>query len=163
MRATGSSVISIRSGETLKVGREQVSFGRNILADTGAGFGLQHRIFVNDPWELIAESIHRAVRDEKARTIAHSFRRQAEDYFRAATIGREMAVRPVLLYYAFLNLSKAYAIAKGNTVLTGSAYHGVSFQPKTRAILGSRIRFDARKNQLYLRNYSNISGVQLQF
>lgn len=59
--------------------------------------------------------------------------------------GRELAVRPVLLYYAFLNLSKAYAIAKGNAGLAQSAYHGISSAPKPRAIPGSLIRFDARR------------------
>jgi hypothetical protein len=76
---------------------------------------VQHQLFVNDPWELIAEAIHRALPGGKVKEIAHSFRRQAEDYFRAATVARELGVRPVLLYYAFLNLSKGYAIAKGNT------------------------------------------------
>jgi hypothetical protein len=88
-------------------------------ARTGSAFTLQHRLFVNGPWELIAEAIQRAVPDDGTRDIAHSFRRQAEDYFRAATIGREMAVRPVLLYYAFLSLSKAYAAAKGDADLAG--------------------------------------------
>jgi len=36
----------------------------------------------------------------RARDVAQSFRLQAEDYFLAATSGRELAVKPVLLYYA---------------------------------------------------------------
>ncbi len=111
----------MRTGEPLKIGREKVSFGRNILLQKGATFTLQHRLFVNDPWELMAEAIARAVAAEKIRDIAQSFRRQAEDYFRATTIGSELAVRPVLLYYAFLNLSKAYAITKGNVSLAARA------------------------------------------
>jgi hypothetical protein len=110
---------ALRAGDTLRVGREEVSFGRNILQQNGSVFELQHRLFVNDPWELMAEAIARAVIPGKTRDIAQSFRRQAEDYFRAATTGRELAVRPVLLYYAFLNLSKAYGVAKGIALLAG--------------------------------------------
>lgn len=135
-----------RPGEPLRIGRETVSFGRNIVQQRGTNFTLQHRLFVNDPWELMAEAIARAVADEKIRDIAQSFRRQAEDYFRATTIGSELAVRPVLLYYAFLNLSKAFAITKGNVSLAARAYHGISFpKPKPRAIPGSIINFDNRK------------------
>lgn len=133
----------MREGEPLRIGREAVSFGRYILNLKESPYQLQHRLFVNDPWELIAEAIHRALPEGKTREIAHSFRRQAEDYFRAATIGRELAVRPVLLYYAFLNLSKAYAVAKGQIALTGKAFHGVTSSVKPTAIPGSLIRFDA--------------------
>ncbi len=94
-----------RVGDRLQVGPETVTFGRNILSQDGAASQLQPRFFVNDPWELMAEAIARAVLPGKARDVAQSFRLQAEDYFRAATSGREQAVRPVLLYYAFLNLS----------------------------------------------------------
>jgi hypothetical protein len=132
-----------RGGEPLRIGREKVSFGRNIVVQSGSSFSLKHRLFVNDPWELIAEAIHRSLPDSRMRDIAHKFRRQAEDYFHAATIVRELAVRPVLLYYAFLNLAKSYALAKGNTKLAGGASHGVSAGAKPRAVPGSIIKFEA--------------------
>jgi hypothetical protein len=132
---------TMRIGDPLRIGREAVPFGRNILADADFTFAVQHRLFVNDPWELIAEAIHRSLPDNQIRDIAHSFRRQAKDYFQAATVGSELAVRPVLLYYAFLNLSKAYAVARGNTRLTGRTTHGVSAAARTKAIPGSLIKF----------------------
>ena len=125
----------------MRVGREAVAFGRNILLQQGSTFELQHRLFVNDPWELIAEAIARTVPSAKTRDIAQSFRRQAEDYFRAATAGRELAVRPVLLYYAFLNLAKAYGIAKGKGTLAGRAHHGISCEPKPKTIPQSVVKF----------------------
>src|ERR1700690_3983996 len=146
MPSTTNNPPEPRPGDALRLGREHVSFGRNILKRAGASYALQHRLFLIDPWELIAEAIHRSVSDLRTRDIAHSFRRQAEDYFRAATVGRDIAVRPVLLYYAFLNLSKAYAIAKGNKGLAGTAYHGISCSPKRGTIPGTPIRFDLRKN-----------------
>jgi hypothetical protein len=102
MRSKSKAPPALRPGEPLKIGREVAVFGRNAIAADGSSFVVQHRFFVNDPWELLAEAIHRAVPSGRTRDIAHSFRRQAEDYFGAATTGRELAVRPVLLYYAFL-------------------------------------------------------------
>jgi hypothetical protein len=128
-------------GDPLRVGREVVTYGRNILLQRGAILALHHRFFVNEPWELMAEAIARAIPAGKTRAIAQSFRRQAEDYFRAATTGREIAVRPVLLYYAFLNLSKAYGIARGNASLAGRAHHGLTCEPKPKAIPTSIIKF----------------------
>jgi len=92
----------------------------------------------------MAEAIARAVTVRKTRDIAQSFRRQAEDYFRAATTGHEIAVRPVLLYYAFLNLSKAYGVARGNASLAGRAYHGLTCKPRPEAIPKSLITFTGK-------------------
>lgn len=148
----------MREGEPLRIGRETVTFGRNILHHDGKSFALQHRMFVNDPWELLAEAITRAVKPGKVRDIAHSFRRQAEDYFRGATAGREMAVRPVLLYYAFLNLSKAYGVAKGNHALAGSAIHGISGESDPKRIPQSLVKFSARQGTLVFQELLNLLG-----
>ena len=130
-----------REGDRLRIGRAEVVFGRNIIAPSKSGYLLQPRLFVNDPWALIAEAIARAAQG-RPRDMAQSFRRQAEDYFRAATIGHEAAVRPVLLYYAFLNLSKAFSIVRGNLKLVGSAGHGCgSPAPKPRTTTGALIKF----------------------
>jgi hypothetical protein len=137
-----------RDGDAVKVGREVLHYERNLLHQTGGSFELRQRFFVNDPWELMAEAIARAAPVGRPRDIAQSFRRQAEDYFRAATTGRELAVRPVLLYYAFLNLSKAFAIARGNTALAGPAFHGISADPKPKQIHLSVIKFSGMKGTL---------------
>lgn len=142
----------------MRVGRETVSFGRNILHHDGKAFALQYRMFVNDPWELLAEAITRAVKPGKVRDIAHSFRRQAEDYFRAATSGRELAVRPVLLYYAFLNLSKAYGVAKGNHALAGTAIHGISGESDPKRIPQSLVKFSARQGTLVFQELLKLLG-----
>ena len=125
-----------------------MTFSRNILLHDGGKYQLQHRLFVNDPWELMAEAIARAVPNGRTRGIAQSFRLQAEDYFRAATSGREQAVRPVLLYYAFLNLAKAYGVAKGNSSLAGKAFHGISCDSKPRNIPASGIKFPSGRGTL---------------
>lgn len=143
MAAKNKPPAIVREGDPLQIGRETVFFGRNAVAQTKSGFTLQHRLFTNDPWAMISEGIHRALPKGRTREIAHSFERQAEDYFRAATAGRELAVRPLLLYYAFLNLSKAYAVTKGNTRVVGRSFHGVRAASRPRAIPGSLITFEA--------------------
>ena len=157
MHYTRSSVAT-RPGDPLRVAREAISYGRNVVAKKDALFTVRHRLFVNDPWELIAEAIHRALPESRERDIAHSFRRQAEDYFRGATVGRELAVRPVLLYYAFLNLSKAYAVAKGNTQLTAAAFHGLSFKNRPRTIPGSLIEFPRRPPAVFQELLRDLDG-----
>ena len=141
MAARRTLPTQMREGDRLQVGPERVTFGRNILRQDGTKYHLQHRFFVNDPWELMAEAIARAVSAGRMRDIAQSFRLQAEDYFRAATSGRERAVRPVLLYYAFLNLAKAYGLAKGKTALAGRVHHGISCDSNPKNIPASQIKF----------------------
>jgi YaaC-like Protein len=131
-----------REGPALVVGRETVFFGRNAIIQTESGFTLQHRLFTNDPWAMIAEGIHRVLPKGRTRDIAHSFQRQAEDYFRAATAAHELAVRPLLLYYGFLNISKAYAVTKGNRSVLGRSFHGVT-AVRQRAIRNSLVRFES--------------------
>jgi hypothetical protein len=121
-------------------------FGRNVLSKVNSSFELQQRFFVNDPWELMAEAIARAAPIGRPRDIAQSFRRQAEDYFRAATTGRELAVRPVLLYYAFLNLSKAFGIARGKIALAGPAVHGISGETQPKKTHQSLVKFSGRRS-----------------
>jgi hypothetical protein len=140
MAAKTKPVAILREGPTLVVGREAVFFGRNAIAETQSGFTLQHRLFTNDPWAMIAEGIHRVLPKGTTRDIAHSFQRQAEDYFRAATAAHELAVRPLLLYYGFLNISKAYAVTKGNRSVLGRSFHGVT-AVRQRAIPNSLVRF----------------------
>src|SRR5215469_16964759 len=156
--AKATNLAMLRKGEPLNIGRESVIFGRNILQHDGKIYSLQHRMFVNDPWELMAEAIARAVPAGKTRDIAQSFRRQAEDYFRAATTGRELAVRPVLLYYAFLNLSKAYGVAKGNTALSGKAFHGITADPTPKKVPQSLVNFPIRKGTLILQELLTLLG-----
>ncbi len=148
--------VKMRAGDRLRVGPEVVTFGRNILLKDGAVYQLQHRLFVNDPWELMAEAIALAVLPGKTRDTAQSFRLQAEDYFRAATSGRDLAVRPVLLYYAFLNLSKAYGVPKGNASLASKAFHGISCDSKPKTIPASLIWFPPQAKERWCsRSYSN--------
>jgi len=124
---------TLRQNDHLLIQRELVQYGRNIILETGGSYALQRRFFVNDPWELIAEAIARGVSNKKHRDLAQSFRRQAEDYFNVAATARELATQPVLFYYAFLNLSKAFGLVKGNTKFASRIMHGLTCTAKRSA------------------------------
>ncbi|MFQ5473879.1 MAG: YaaC family protein, partial [Dehalococcoidia bacterium] len=73
-------------------------------------WGLSSRVFATDPWPVIA----RAVRTEatvRVRPAALAFLQQAKDYYVAATQAGLAEVKPVLLYYCFLNLGKVLSLA----------------------------------------------------
>lgn len=142
MRSSHKPQEAIRLGQSLQIGDEPVYFRKYLLSRDRRPFQVQHRLFLSDPWELMGETIHTSLpRGGRARDIAQSFRRQAEDYYRAAASAREIGVRPVLFYYAFLNLAKAYAITRGGVALADSAVHGISCEVKPRSITGLTIRF----------------------
>ena len=52
---------------------------------------------------------------------------QAEDYFRAAILAETSATRPVLFYYTFLNIAKAFIVLRTG-VARSPAKHGLSEQ-----------------------------------
>jgi len=60
-----------------------------------------------------------------ARAQAHAFREQAHDYFKAADVAGLFTAKPVLLYYSFLNLAKAYVLTVGGRPEYGAAFHGL--------------------------------------
>ena len=86
-----------------------------------------------------AESIAQRcpIRDREA---AQAFRGQAEDYYDAATTGRLSAVKPVLLYYSFLNLAKAYIVTTGLRHVLVDPKHGLSEKANLRQIAGAIVR-----------------------
>ena len=61
---------------------------------------------------------------------ASSYIDQAEDYFRAAVSAETSATRPVLFYYSFLNIAKAFITLRTNSSRS-PAKHGLSEQLAT--------------------------------
>ena len=86
---------------------------------------LQSRLYASSPWEIIRNS---ALRRCKATDKEHidALISQGEDLFRAAKVADVKASRPLLLYYAFLQLAKAYSITRGTLTSSGCT---TRFQP----------------------------------
>lgn len=134
--------------EPLSVNNISVEYNRQIADDRTGAASIQSRWFANDPWELLSNRISSAIPAGLDRTIAQSFRLQAEDYFHAATTGRELAVKPVLLYYAFLNLAKSYAISVNRSGLAGRVYHGIHCDLNRASIMDTQITLGVGGSQI---------------
>ena len=133
--------------EPLVIRGLQVSYSRQMVDQRTGSVRMRSRWFVNDPWELIAHAISKALPAGRDRDAAQSFRLQAEDYFHASTIGRELAVKPVLLYYAFLNLAKAYGVSANQPAMAGHVYHGIKCRLNTTSVMDTQISFNIGNTQ----------------
>lgn len=103
---------------------------------------LQSHLFSSNPWSVIAQSIQRRC-GGSTKAAALAFLEQAQDYYRAATLAGVSAAKPVLQYYCFMNLAKAYVLATGQqTALSLNVRHGLSEQypPHSVTIDNAHIR-----------------------
>jgi YaaC-like Protein len=96
-------------------------------------------LFASDPWALIG-AIVKMKCPASARPAALSFLAQAEHYFRTAESASLVAGKPVVLYYAFLNLVKAYILTVGQQAELDNAMHGLK---EDKLPFGSREFIDA--------------------
>jgi hypothetical protein len=113
-----------RVGAELKVLHRKVDYSFWPMVRTTRRFGLQSRVFATDPWSVIRHSIdQRCAAASKAQ--AQAFRAQSQDYFRAAEVAGLFTAKPVLLYYSFLNLVKAFVLTKGQRIEYSAAFHGL--------------------------------------
>ena len=89
--------------------------------------GLQSNVFVTNPWTFIKTIIadenkcRQSVRPEASACVD-----QAQYFFEAAASARIVAAKPLLTYYCFMNLAKAYALVVGRHPTFDQAHHGLS-------------------------------------
>jgi hypothetical protein len=129
-----------RDGSVLKVNNQEISFSLWPTVRETRRFKLQPRIFTSDPWALMAEGIA-DICPKKSKEAAHAFRAQAEDFYDAAIAmgSRNIGAKPLLLYYAFLNLSKAYLLTWGYSNPNDRPQHGISEKARVRQVEGTRL------------------------
>jgi hypothetical protein len=77
-----------------------------------------------------------------ARPAALAFLSQATDFYQAATTGTVVAAKPLVLYYCFMNLAKAYILTHGLRSNLDVAQHGLSEQigPGGRELLDAFLK-----------------------
>jgi YaaC-like Protein len=94
------------------------------MEKTTRRYGLGTRVFATDPWTVIRRSIEKRclAASQKA---ALALLEQSEDFYRAAESGVK-AAKPLLLYYCFMNLAKAYILTLGYRPDVNDAQHGLS-------------------------------------
>jgi YaaC-like Protein len=104
-------------------------------------WALQRRLYVKDPWATLFEAVYRSDIAQNRIDEALSYLDQAEAYFNAGTqIGGRVSVKPLLLYYSVLNLSKCLIAVRKPSIDLSHARHGLTATRQyKRAILGDEI------------------------
>lgn len=86
--------------------------------------GIHSTIFALDPWTIINTSVKQHC-PTAAKAEALAYVEQAKDFYTAAISASIAAARPLLLYYCFMNLSKALVVHRGTRPTITSAAHGL--------------------------------------
>jgi hypothetical protein len=154
-----------KDGYPLKIASQVVPFSYWPTIKQTRRAKLQQRIFTSDPWALIAEGIADAC-PKVSRQAALAFRAQAEDFYDAAiSMGnRNVGAKPLLLYYSFLNLTKAYLLTRGHAAPNDRPGHGISEKARIRQVEGAKLTVypsQPRKPQLFSRFLHAITGTEV--
>jgi len=136
-------------------GEELTTHGRLIPfsfwpATHSTRWALQRRLYVRDPWATLFEAVYRSSIVPRRIDEALSYLDQAEEYYKAGTqVGGRISVKPLLLYYSILNLSKCMIAARNPGLDLSHAQHGLTAtRPHTRAILGDEIGIRTAPNRV---------------
>jgi hypothetical protein len=112
-------------------------------------YGLQAHVYATSPWALIEASIQeRCPSPSKAEAV--SFLRQAHYFYRACADADEWQAKPLLLYYSFMNLAKAYILTESISPSLDKARHGLSERRQ-----GTSIRLE----DAYLTAFPSVAGA----
>ena len=101
---------------------------------------------------------------KRSREAALAFRAQAEDFYDAAiSMGnRNLGAKPLLLYYSFLNLTKAYLLTRGHASPDDRPGHGVSEKARIRQVEGAKLTVypsQPKKPQLFSQFLEALTGT----
>ena len=113
-----------RDGQPLRIKDRPLEFSFWPMERTTRRYGLGTRVFATDPWTVIRRSIEKKRGLAETQKAAFALIEQAEDFYRAAE-SRVKAAKPVLLYYCFMNLAKAYILAMRQREDVNDAQHGL--------------------------------------
>ena len=113
-----------RVGTVLTVKGRPIPFSFHPVVRTTRRYGLQSRIFSTNPWGIIRQSVEDSLAGA-SRDQAIAFLAQAEDFFRSAASSTLLTAKPLLIYYCFLNLAKAFVLQKGLKAEYLRAQHGL--------------------------------------
>lgn len=87
--------------------------------------GLHSRVYATNPWAIIQVAIRERC-PAAAKPEALASLDQAEFFYRSSVGSREWAAKPLPLYYAFMNLVKAFALTRAIRTTFDKAQHGIS-------------------------------------
>ena len=120
-----SKLPTARAGTPLNVKGSLVEFSYFPTSKTVRRAGLQTKAYTTDAWSVIHASV-RQLSAKAERQSAVAFAEQAHEFYSAALANSTVRARPLLLYYAFLNLTKALCLCQGSKAIIGPADHGLT-------------------------------------
>jgi len=110
---------------TLRAGQEVRVDGVEIPYTFWPDAYIKHgRVVTADPWRCLALHIRRSVRDTGRRNKALAFLDQAEEFYRAGA-APQLASKPLLYYYCFMNLAKVLLVVKREEIDLTRCFHGL--------------------------------------
>lgn len=100
-----------RPGQLLQVKGRPLPFSMWPVGRGIRRYGLSDYLFAKSPWAVVRGAVESHAPASRVRE-ASAFVDQAENFFEAAQ-SREPSFTPLLFYYSFLNLAKAFILARG--------------------------------------------------
>jgi hypothetical protein len=88
-------------------------------------YGLQSNVFSTNPWALMKTAV-KSECPTHAQAEALACLDQAQQFFGAAVRADLVAAKPLLLYYAFMNIAKALCLTRSRRATFDQAQHGLS-------------------------------------
>ncbi len=116
---------NMEEGEILKIRSKPIEFSFWPTQRTSRRYGLQSNVFCSDPFSIIAAVIQSGENKEII-NAALSFVQQARYMYDASQGSREPAAKPLLLYYSFMNLAKAFYLHKMGIPFIDRILHGLA-------------------------------------
>lgn len=98
---------------------------------------VQSLLFAIDPWVIMRRAIAEQVANPASRSEAHSYIEQASDFYISALASNIEAAKPVQLYYAYLNIAKAFIICRGVRATLANIHHGLN-----ESVVPNGVEFD---------------------
>ena len=120
-------VATPRGGRQVEIKSKPLAFSYWPMYKTSRRYGLQTNVYATNPLGLVRDAI-RTQCPAAARPEALAYVSQAEFFLRSAAGSQEWAAKPLLLYYSFMNLAKAYILTRGVRGTLDHASHGLSEQ-----------------------------------
>jgi YaaC-like Protein len=118
-------VAAPRTGSAVQVLGRPLRFSYWPMYRTTRRYGLQAQLYATNPWALIRAAIQRDC-PAASRAEALAYLAQAEFFFDAGTKSTELAATPLLLYYSFMNVAKAYILTRSVRTSLDQARHGLT-------------------------------------
>lgn len=113
-----------RAGRVLRIKDRPLEFSFWPMERTTRRYGLGTRVFATDAWTVIRRSAERRC-IAAHRNAALALLEQGEDFYRASESGVK-AAKPLLLYYCFMNLAKAFVLTCQQRHDVNNAQHGLA-------------------------------------